>query len=98
MKAAPEALTPISADIVVIYVVQRNVTHCRAQTHRPVIAQNMATTRNSKHHGAWRGNLGVCTVGFVMFLIMHHTNLTLKLRSGINWIAEQNNVKVNYTE
>lgn len=31
-------------------------------------------------------------MGFVMFLIMHCTDLTLRLRPGINWIAEQNNV------
>lgn len=32
-------------------------------------------------------------MGFT-FLIMHHTNLTLKLRSGIYWAAEQNNAKL----
>lgn len=33
-------------------------------------------------------------VGFVTFLIVHHTNLTLKIRSGIHWEAEQNNAKL----
>lgn len=46
------------------------------------------------HHRAWRGNSGVHVVGFVTFLIVHHTNLTLKLRSGIYWVAEQNNAKL----
>lgn len=32
-KAAPESLTLVSAAIVVTYGVQRNVAHCRAQTH-----------------------------------------------------------------
>ena len=31
---------------------------------------------------------------WVLFLIMHRTDLTLRLICGINWIAEQNNVKL----
>lgn len=43
VKAAPKLLAAVSGDVVVTYVVQRNVAHCQAQTHRAVTAENTAT-------------------------------------------------------
>lgn len=37
INAAPEFLASISGDIVVTYVVQRNVAHCKAQTHTELL-------------------------------------------------------------
>lgn len=85
VKAAPQLLAAISGDVVVTYVVQRNVAHCQAQTHTEQLSpRTQPRAGNSIERGTWRGNSWVCVVGFVMFLIMHHTNLTLKLRSGMN--------------
>ena len=56
IKAAPEFLAPISGDVVVTYVVQRDVAHCKADTHgRYPDTQPPLTRRNAGQGGGARG-------------------------------------------
>lgn len=51
IKAAPEFLAPISGDAVVTYVVQRDVAHCKADTHGRYPDTQRPLTRRSTGQG-----------------------------------------------
>lgn len=84
VKAAPELLAAISGDVVVTYVVQRNVAHCQAQTHTAVITENTAARCQFYRTRGLEGTLlGLCC-GFCYVFNYASYNLTLKLRTGMN--------------
>ena len=86
IEAAAKLLAAIPADVVVTYVVQRDVAHCKADTRR-------ASPRGCSPHGLG-GVQGRDTVGFATVFTARHTDLTLRVRSGKNAISEQMSVKL----
>lgn len=79
VKAAPQLLAAVSGDVVVAYVVQRDVTHCKADTQAVAPRTPPPTLRTG-------GELAGSCVGCAMVLIMPPTDLTLKLRSGMRFL------------
>ena len=86
IEAAAKLLAAIPADVVVAYVIQRDVAHWKADARRR--HPGPAAPADSEECRAGRA------VGFATVFTARHTDLTLRVRSAKNAISEQISVKL----